>query len=156
MTMTQATPLRRLAALLIDAGVCILLYVVLKYGFGLGSSKLFVLYVLLGWALFALPTASRYGGSLGTWLMGMGVTDCTGQRVFIVRASCRALFPLFSLGLFGMGYALMFFTTRRQTLHDLFTNTLVVTAASLPPVKKKSAPTATDPVKDTSDNEDRQ
>lgn len=152
--MTQANPFRRLAALLIDTSICILLYVILKYAFELGSSRLFVLYILLGWALFAIPTASRYGGSLGTWLMGMGVTDCNGQRVFIVRASCRALFSLLSLGLFGMGYALMFFTTRRQTLHDLFTNTLVVTAASLPPLVKKSAKPA--PAKDTSGNEDRQ
>ncbi|MEG1610223.1 MAG: RDD family protein [Bilophila sp.] len=130
--------LRRLVALCIDATTCLLLYALLHYGCGFDRSKLFVLFVLLGWLLFVLPTISRGAGSFGLRCMGLGVADLSGQRVHVRRASCRALLSLLSLALFGMGYALMFLTPRRQTLHDLFTKTQIVRDTSLPPLTQQT------------------
>lgn len=116
---------RRFAALAVDACVCVVLYLIL-HAMGATGARMLVFYIAAAWLCFALPTAGRAGGSPGTRLAGLVVTDLAGERVRLVRASCRAFLSVLSAGMFGMGYLLMLFTRRRQTLHDMYTKTLVL------------------------------
>lgn len=117
---------RRALALAVDACICVALYLALDL-LGASGSRMFIFFVFIGWLCFAVPTA-RLGASPGMRAAGLMVTDLKGRRPRIVRASCRALLSVLSTGLFGMGFMLFFLTRKRQTLHDMFTNTLVLDA----------------------------
>lgn len=117
---------RRALALAVDACICALLYFALDLA-GATGSRMFLFFLFGGWLCFAVPTA-RFGASPGMRVAGLKVTDLKGRKPRIVRASCRALLSVLSAGLFGMGFMLFFLTRRRQTLHDMFTNSLVLDA----------------------------
>ncbi len=127
--MIPAPPLRRFLALGMDACICAGIYFILRL-LGTESSRMFIFLVFWGWVCFALPTARR-GGSPGMLATGLLVTDLEGKRPRLVRSSCRALLSVLSAGIFGMGFMLYFFTRRRQTLHDMYTNTLVLDARAM-------------------------
>lgn len=123
--MKTAPVRKRLAALAINCAISALGYSILVFCNVQGLSFPIGL-ILGGWLLFALFTAI-FGGTPGDTIMGIRLIDLNkGEKIKIVRATFRSLFSLFSIGLCGMGYALMFFHNRRQTLHDLMSNTLAV------------------------------
>ncbi len=117
---------RRALALAVDACICAALYLILDLT-GARGSRMLIFFIFTGWLCFAVPTA-RLGASPGMRAAGLMVTDLGGRRPRIVRASCRSLLSVLSTGLFGMGFMLFFLTRKRQTLHDMFTNTLVLDA----------------------------
>ncbi len=78
------------------------------------------------WLYFALLQSSSRQASLGQMALDLRVTDLAGRRISFARASGR-YFATFVTGLtFGLGYLVMLFTTKKQTLHDLIAGTLVV------------------------------
>ncbi|MCI6538665.1 MAG: RDD family protein [Bilophila wadsworthia] len=122
----KTAPIRkRIAALAINCAISFIVYLVLTLCNSQGLSFSLGL-IIGGWLLFAL-FAAILGGTPGDIIMGIRLVDLNkGEKIKIVRASFRALFSLFSIGLCGMGYALMYFHNRRQALHDLMTNTIAV------------------------------
>ncbi len=116
---------KRLAALAINCAISAIGYTIMTLVNPQGLSFSLGL-ILGGWLLFAL-FAAIFGGTPGDMIMGIRLVDLNKrEKIKIVRASFRSLFSLFSFGLCGMGYALMFFHFRRQALHDLMTNTIAV------------------------------
>lgn len=114
---------RRVLALAVDACIAALVYVVLDLA-GASGARMLIFFLFGGWLCLAVPAARR-GASPGMSVAGLKVTDLNGQKPRIVRASCRVLLSILSAGLFGMGFMLFFLTRKRQTLHEMFTNTLV-------------------------------
>ena len=82
---------------------------------------------LLGsWLYYALMQSSSRQATLGQLALGLHVTDLEGRRVSFARASGRYFATVLTGLTFGIGYLIMLFTTRKQTLHDLVAGTLVV------------------------------
>jgi uncharacterized RDD family membrane protein YckC len=59
-------------------------------------------------------------------LTGIIITDTKGRRVSFARATARYSAKLLSYYSFLIGFFLVFFTRRRQTLHDLVARTVVL------------------------------
>lgn len=78
------------------------------------------------WLYFAGLESSQYLGTFGERIMGVMVTDEHGEPVTFLRASMRHV-GRFVCGLtLGLGYLTVFFTKRRQGLHDLISGCIVV------------------------------
>jgi len=81
---------------------------------------------LLAWGYYAGMESSTWQATLGKRAIGLRVTDRTGVRISFRRATGRFFAKLLSGALFGLGFLMAAFTARRQALHDLLADTLVV------------------------------
>ena len=88
--------------------------------------------IVLEWMYSALLVSSAARGTLGQQLMDLQVTDGNGARVSFARASARYFATLLTLLTCGVGYLFQLFTSRRQTLHDWVSGTLVVRRSAPP------------------------
>jgi uncharacterized RDD family membrane protein YckC len=70
--------------------------------------------------------SSQYHATLGKMLLGLIVTDDQGRPITFGRATGRFFSKLISRFTLGIGYIMAGFTQRKQALHDLIANTLVV------------------------------
>ncbi|MCQ6275087.1 RDD family protein [Bacillus sp. V3B] len=77
-------------------------------------------------AYFAGLHASKWQGTLGKKMLGLKVTDLTGNRISFWRAFGRYLAMAFLSGILLIGYIIAAFTEKKQGLHDLIAGTLVV------------------------------
>jgi len=75
---------------------------------------------------FTLLESSRHRATLGRIVLGIEVTDVAGGQISFGRALGRRLARIVSGFMFGIGFLVMLFNERRQTLHDLMAGTLVV------------------------------
>jgi uncharacterized RDD family membrane protein YckC len=87
----------------------------------------FVVFIIGAWLYFAMLESGPQQATYGKRIMGLKVTDMTGERITFGRASGRYfskiitnMIPLF------MGYIMMVFMDQKQALHDLIASTLVV------------------------------
>lgn len=87
----------------------------------LGSSGL-----VLTWLWYAAFESSDWQATPGKKLLRLKVTTLQGEKVSFVRALGRQVGKVVSNFLLGLGYVLAAFTRRKQALHDLFANTLVL------------------------------
>jgi len=91
-----------------------------------GLMTVILISTILNWLYSALMQSSSKQGTLGQLALGLKVTDLQGRRLSFARATGR-YFATFITGLtFTIGYLVMLFTEKRQTLHDLIAGTLVV------------------------------
>lgn len=74
----------------------------------------------------AVMESSRWQATFGKILLGNKVTDLNGNRITLLRSTGR----MFARGLSGMvldlGYWMALFTKRKQTLHDILAETIVL------------------------------
>ncbi|MGA7918834.1 MAG: RDD family protein [Candidatus Acidiferrales bacterium] len=79
------------------------------------------------WLYHAWMESSQYQGTLGKMALGLTVTDLQGRRVGFGRATGR-FFAKIITGLvpFGVGYMMAGFTEKKQALHDMIANCLVL------------------------------
>lgn len=84
--------------------------------------------VLLPIAYFVLSEASSFRGTLGKALLGLQVTDLKGNPISIGQSFGRFLAHVFlTAGATSMlGYLLALITERKQALHDLVAETVVI------------------------------
>jgi uncharacterized RDD family membrane protein YckC len=86
-----------------------------------------IISVLLQWLYFAYLESGEKQATWGKQAMGMYVTDMAGQRITFGRASGRFFAKIVSgLVPFFIGYIMAAFTARKQALHDMIANTLVL------------------------------
>lgn len=98
-----------------DENVAILLYV------------LFVIPVYLLWYVyFAFLESSSWQASLGKRVVGLYVTDVKGNRITFARAAGRAFGKMVTDMTFFIGYIMAGFTDKRQALHDIIADCLVL------------------------------
>lgn len=84
--------------------------------------------LILGWLYFAGFESSHLKATPGKLLLGIEVTDMTGQRLSFLRATGRYLAKLISAITLFIGYVMAGFTPRKQALHDMIADCLVVRA----------------------------
>lgn len=94
--------------------------------FILGWLWLIVVAVIAHVLYFALFESSRLQATPGKLLIGIVVTDMQGQRVSFLRALGRNLGKILSHIIFNIGFIMAAFTIRKQALHDILAECLVV------------------------------
>jgi uncharacterized RDD family membrane protein YckC len=78
------------------------------------------------WLYFAVSESSSRQATVGKRVFGIYVTDVDGRRLTLGRSTCRILAKYISSLTLGIGYLLCGFTPKKQALHDLITNSLVL------------------------------
>ena len=82
--------------------------------------------LLLPVAYFALLESSRWQATVGKRVCHLRVTRPDGRRISLPRAVGRHLGKFVSAFILGIGFLMIAWTRRKQGLHDLMADTLVV------------------------------
>ncbi len=115
-----ASFLRRLAAVLLDALILLLPAILL-------NAVVPVVSTLLLWLLYApFFEASAMRATIGKKIMGIQVTDMQGGRISFRASAVRTLLKLLSSCFLSLPHLLALFTPKKQALHDLVADTIVV------------------------------
>src|SRR5437868_4893995 len=79
-------------------------------------------------ALFYAPVleSSALRGTIGKYLMGIQVTDLSGRRISAKAAFLRAFIKAVSFLLCLLPFIPAIFTEKRQALHDMIADTIVI------------------------------
>lgn len=77
---------------------------------------------------FSLMTSSKSQATIGKMAVGLKVTDMNGSRINFSRSILRELGKILSSFIFMIGYIMAAFTSKKQALHDVIANTLVIRA----------------------------
>lgn len=135
--MKYATFWQRFAALFIDSVILQILALFLGLIIGVVSGILgvspegvqvlgFIAGFLLSWLYYALMESSAKQATLGKMAMEIYVTDLDGKRLTFARATGRDFAKIISVLTLLIGYLMVFFTDKKQALHDQIAGTLVV------------------------------
>lgn len=91
----------------------------------LSSAAIFLsgVIALLYWTIME---SSKYQATIGKLALGLKVTDMDGNSLDFVKALVRNLCKILSGMIMGIGYIIAGFTEKKQGLHDIIANTLVV------------------------------
>lgn len=113
----------RLVAWLIDIIVVLLgSGIVSVFTFGAGA----VLFFVGPWLYEAFMLSSEWQATVGKRAMSIIVTGIDGQRISFARATGRHFAKYISTFLLCVGYIMAAFTAKKQALHDMIAETLVV------------------------------
>lgn len=94
----------------------------------LTSAEVFLnlLGVVVTWLYYAGFESSAQMGTLGKRALGLRVTDLEGQRIGFGKATGRYFGKIISGLVFGLGFLMMIWDDRKQTLHDRMADCLVI------------------------------
>lgn len=85
-----------------------------------------LLILVLGVLYFAVCESSAWQGTLGKLALGIRVTDLQGRRISFSRALGRYFAKILSAIILGIGFLMVAWTQRKQGLHDMICDTLVL------------------------------
>ena len=114
---------KRVLAWFIDGmvvGAAIGLVTAVTFGFGI------IVLLVAHWLYEAFMTSSAWQATVGKRALGMVVTDLDGHGISFGRATGRHFAKLISGMTLGIGFLIVAFTTRKQGLHDMIADTIVV------------------------------
>jgi len=136
---------RRFFAYLIDLAVIVGSYMLLGFVLSLSaalSNPLLLLPMLgiwyflgllfFGWLYFALQESSVRQATIGKRALGLKVADLEGNRISFLRATARYYCKLLSRLMLMIGYLMIFWTAKKQALHDKMASTVVLYDARIP------------------------
>ena len=86
----------------------------------------FLIATLAWWLYSALCESSRWQATVGKLAIGIRVTGLHGERISFPRAAGRYAGKFLSAMILLMGFLMVAFTERKQGLHDMMANTLVL------------------------------
>ncbi len=90
------------------------------------ASAVALLVVVLQILYYSLMESSKYQGTVGKIALGIIVTDTNGGKLDFTKAFVRNLCKIISSLILCIGYIMAGFTEKKQALHDMIANTLVV------------------------------
>lgn len=94
------------------------------------GSEFEVFFTLLGiityWLYWSLMESSPKQATLGKMALGIIVTDAAGNRVSFGRATGRLFAKIISALILFIGFIMIAFTEKKEGLHDMMAETLVV------------------------------
>lgn len=82
--------------------------------------------IIISWLYYALMESSRRQATVGKLILNMRVTTLFGERISFGRASGRYFAKILSSLILGLGYLMMLFSERKQTLHDMLSGCIVI------------------------------
>jgi uncharacterized RDD family membrane protein YckC len=89
--------------------------------------------LMVQWLYWALLESSSWQATIGKRLLGLYVTDLQGKRLSFARASGRFFGKIISELTIGIGFLMAGFTPKKQALHDMIAQCLVLKRTSLRP-----------------------
>jgi uncharacterized RDD family membrane protein YckC len=92
----------------------------------MAGGKIFLIERVAWWLYDALMTASAQQGTVGKMAFGLKVTDTRGQRISFARATGRHFAKYISMIICFVGFIMAGFTARKQALHDMIADTVVI------------------------------
>lgn len=113
----------RFAAAIIDGLILIIPNYALQYAFGTVGS---VLSILLPWLYSAYMESGTNQATIGKKAMGLKVTTVDGHRLSFGQATARHFGKFISAIILLIGYFMMLWDEKKQTLHDKMAGALVV------------------------------
>lgn len=113
----------RFGAVFIDGLILIVPNYLLQYTMGIAGS---LLSIVMYWLYAAFMESGSGQATLGKRALGLKVTDTDGQRISFGQATARHFGHFLSMLILCMGYLMMLWNDKKQTLHDKIANTLVV------------------------------
>lgn len=140
--MKYAGAFKRFAAFFVDS--LILLGAYMAFGFLFHLSTLYAPLAALpmvgfwwfggislsSWLYYASFESSKRQATLGKQVLGLKVTDQYGCKISFWRATGRYFGKFLSRLLFCIGFLMVFFTKKKQALHDKMADTLVINSRS--------------------------
>ncbi|WP_322707219.1 RDD family protein [Nostoc sp. DedQUE04] len=84
------------------------------------------LFFTISWLYYTLMEISPKQATIGKQSMGIFVTDINGDRLSFTKASLRICCKIILSFVLGVSFITMFFTTKKQAMHDIVSRTLVV------------------------------
>lgn len=90
------------------------------------ASAIALLIFILQVLYFSFMEASKYQGTVGKMALGLIVTDMNGAKLDFGKALVRNLGKIISSLILCVGFIMAGFTEKKQALHDMIANTLVV------------------------------
>lgn len=81
---------------------------------------------LIQWMYFAYMESSKWQATFGKMAMGIKVTNMHGERIGFAQATGRHFAKILSAILLLIGFIMAAFTEKKQALHDILADTLVV------------------------------
>jgi uncharacterized RDD family membrane protein YckC len=82
--------------------------------------------LIIGWLYFSLQEASSRRASLGKRVLGLSVVSEEGEQLSFTQASIRYFSKILSVLILFLGYFMMLFSHKKQTLHDKIAKSLVL------------------------------
>ena len=145
----QPTPIeyagfwKRFAAFLIDYILAIIASFVILFVFGMmvalgelsdtGQSAVYTIiwygfWLVVPWLYWAFMESSSHQATLGKKALNIKVTDYSGNRLTFARATGRHWAKIASFATIYIGFIMAGFTAKKQGLHDMISECLVVMA----------------------------
>ena len=120
----------RLAAYIVDFAIVITLSLAVAIGAAfageIGMLIGFIINLLINFLYWPVLESSARQATIGKSIVGIQVTDLSGNRMTFLRAFLRNLAKIISSIPLGIGFLMAAFTARKQALHDIVTDSLVV------------------------------
>jgi uncharacterized RDD family membrane protein YckC len=82
--------------------------------------------IVATWLYYVLMETSEKQATVGKIAIGLKVTDSVGQRLTFGRATGRHFGKIISAITIGIGYMMAGWTEKKQALHDIMADTLVI------------------------------
>lgn len=114
----------RFAAAFIDGIILIIPNYLLTYSLGELTGNLGA--VVIGWLYGALQESGASQATIGKKALGLKVTTMDGQPITFMQATGRHFGKYISTVILLIGYFMMLWDEKKQTLHDKMASTLVV------------------------------
>ncbi len=115
----------RMAAMMIDLIILIIPFVLLIiFAKGIGV----ILIIIVGWAYYALLESSTLQGTIGKFALKLEVTDLEGQPINLLQSTKRYFAHFLSILTLGAGFIILAFNDKKQAIHDLLTDCMVLDA----------------------------
>lgn len=114
----------RFLAVLIDGIILAVANFVLEIVLDNISSS--VLSIVVGWLYFAIQESGEQQATIGKKVLGLKVTTIDGQRMSFGQATGRHFGKIISGIILLIGYFMMLWDEKKQTLHDKMAGALVV------------------------------
>jgi uncharacterized RDD family membrane protein YckC len=87
-----------------------------------------IICIILGWAYYALLESSSLQGTIGKFALKLEVTDLEGQPLDLLQATKRYFAHYLSILTLGAGFIILAFNDKKQAVHDLLTDCMVLDA----------------------------
>jgi Predicted membrane protein/domain len=117
---------QRFFAVFIDGIILLIPNYIFQIMFGRATLSYYTVGIITGWLYSALMESGSWQATIGKRSMRIKVVDLDGQRISFGQATGRHFGKFISAIIIFIGYFMMLWDEKRQTLHDKMAGTLMV------------------------------
>jgi len=85
-----------------------------------------IIAIIFTWLYYSLQHCSDYQATVGMRVLKLKIIDTNSEKITFLRATCRYFTSIISALILGIGFFMIAWTKKKQGLHDLICDTLVV------------------------------